>query len=331
MDYKEKFTDGEWEKLALMLSGEEERKSELFMQFSGNDKTGTVKSWDELRSAGDSGEIDIEKAWDKVSNNLGINESAATHMAVKKGFSISTLLRVAAVGLILFSLGFAGLYLNNNGLLSRRITVATNSYQQNQKVDLPDGSMIYLNRNTRLSYRSDFGKKTREVKLKGEAFFDVAPDISNPFSIDAGKARVIVVGTSFNVITNNNESAVEVYVKTGKVELSDSSGTKSMFLEPEFIGTMSLEVYNKTVNSNQNYLSWNTGLLIYDGQKLEAVLSDLKRVYNMEIMADDPSILENPWKATIDNQTPETIINLICASFNLGFSKDGTVYHLVKR
>ena len=91
---------------------------------------------------------------------------------------------------------------------------------------LPDGSKIFLNRNSEFSYRSNFGKHRRDVKLTGEAFFEIAPDASKPFIIDAGKAKVKVVGTSFNVITNNSESAVEVFVKTGKVMLSDNSGSQ---------------------------------------------------------------------------------------------------------
>lgn len=82
------------------------------------------------------------------------------------------------------------------------------------------------------------------------------------------------------------------------------------------------------MNSNPNYLSWNTGLLVYDGQTLDVVFRDLKRVYNMEIIADNPEILNKTWTSPIDNQPQETIIRLICASFNLNFSKVENVYHL---
>jgi len=61
------------------------------------------------------------------------------------------------------------------------------------------------------------------------------------------------------------------------------------------------------------------------------VFRDLKRVYNMDIVADDPAILNETWTSPIDNKSQETIIRLICASFNLGYSKDGDVYHLVRK
>jgi ferric-dicitrate binding protein FerR (iron transport regulator) len=87
----------------------------------------------------------------------------------------------------------------------------------------------------------------------------------------------------------------------------------------------------KSVNNDPNYMSWNTGLLVYDGQTLDVVFRDLKRVYNMDIVADDPDIITNTWTSPIDNQPQETIIRLICVSFNLSYTKDGSVYHLAKK
>ena len=144
-------------------------------------------------------------------------------------------------------------------------------------------------------------------------------------------AKVRVVGTSFNVITSNPESAVEVFVRTGKVMLSDSSGSRSMLLEPGFIGTMDPRVSGKKMNSNPNYLGWHNRKLEYQGQALSVIFSDLKRVYNMDIVADDPSILNETWTVTIDNKSEDTIMRIICEVYNLGYTKVGNVYHLARK
>ena len=60
----------------------------------------------------------------------------------------------------------------------------------------------------------------------------------------------------------------------------------------DYVGTMDSKKSEKTINNNPNYLSWNTGLLVYNGQKLDVVFNDLKRVYNMDIVADDPQYLK---------------------------------------
>jgi ferric-dicitrate binding protein FerR (iron transport regulator) len=199
------------------------------------------------------------------------------------------------------------------------------------QVTLPDGSNIFLNRNTRLSYRANFGKHERNVTLSGEAFFDITHDENSPFTVDAGNARIKVLGTSFNVITSNSESEVEVFVQTGQVMVSSDAGSQNLVLEPGYIGKVKSKLSEKTFNNDPNYMAWNTGHLVYDGQTLDIVFRDLKRVYNMEIIADNPDILTMPWTAPIDNQPQEKIIRLICANFNLSYTKDENVYHLAKK
>jgi ferric-dicitrate binding protein FerR (iron transport regulator) len=223
--------------------------------------------------------------------------------------------------------------MNDKGILSRKTIVATTDNQKNLQVTLPDGSNIFLNRNTRLSYRENFSRHGRNVTLSGEAFFEITPDKENPFTIDAGKARVKVLGTSFNVNTNNADSAVEVFVKTGTVLVSDKEGKRSLTLDPGYIGTMNSGSSDKFLNYDPNYMAWNNGVLIYDRQPLEVVFMDLKKVYNLDIVTNDQDILENTWTTNgpLDNQSQETIIRLICASFNLSYTKDGSVYHLAKK
>jgi transmembrane sensor len=331
MKNKERYSDREWEELASLLSGEKGEQSDILGQFIAEDRNDTVTKWKELSNMNDEKEINVDRAWNNVFSRL--NESGHLTENVRgRIISIrSSFMRIAAIALVILSLGFAAVYLVNPEILSKKITIASGNDEKNIEVALPDGSKIFLNRNSEFSYRSNFGSRSRNVTLTGEAFFEIAKDASKPFIIDAGNARVRVAGTSFNVITNNGDSAVEVFVETGKVLLSNNSGSKSIALEPGYVGTINDEITGKGLNKNPNYLSWKTGLLVYNGQKLDVVFSDLKRVYNMDIETDDPAILENRWTSPIDNQPQETIIRLICASFNLSYTKDGNIYHLVKK
>jgi transmembrane sensor len=326
-----RFSDSEWEELASILSGEKVEQSDLLGKFISEDVTDTGKKWKELSHMNEEKQINVDKAWNNLYTRIKENglETEINGHGIR--FIRSTFLRVAAAALVILGLGIAATYLINPDLFSKKITITASNDEKNILVPLPDGSRVFLNRNSELSYRSNFGSSGRNVTLNGEAFFEIAPDITKPFIIDAGEAKVRVVGTSFNVITRNSESAVEVYVKTGKVMMSNSTGSASLSLDPGYIGTIKAETSGKKFNDNPNYLSWNTGLLVYNGQKLDVVFSDLKRVYNMDIKVADPAILENTWTSPIDNQPQDTIIRLICASFNLNYTKDGNVYHLVKK
>jgi transmembrane sensor len=331
MKKNERYSDSEWEELASLLSEEKGEQSDLLVRFIAEDGNDTIKKWKELSNMSEEKEINVDNAWNNVFSRINENEHKKEIGLASFRFIRSSFMRVAAIVLVLLSLGTAGAYLLNPDIFSRKITIASGMDQKNIEVALPDGSRIFLNRNSELSYRSNFGARGRNVTLTGEAFFEIAPDASKPYILDAGNAKVKVVGTSFNVITKNNESAVEVFVKTGKVMLSNNSGSKSLALDPGYVGIMDSEISAKSLNNNPNYLSWKTGLLVYNGQKLDVVFSDLKRVYNMDIEVADPSILENRWTSPIDNQPQDTIIRLICASFNLSYTNNGNVYHLVKK
>lgn len=325
----EGFTDKEWEELASMLSDEKGEKTELLRRFIAGDRDNTAETWKALNNMDNREEIDVDKAWNNVYSRIKVKEPHIT--PIRNRFIGTTLIRIAAVALVLIGLGSAAVYMYNSGTFSRKTNIIAGNDEKNIIVSLSDGSKVYLNRNSELTYRKNFGKQKRNVTLTGEAFFEITPDAKKPFIIDAGNAKVNVVGTTFNVITSNKESAVEVFVKTGKVLVSDPTGTKSIQLDPGEVGIMSQRVSAKTVNNDPNYLAWKTGYLDYSGQKLDVVFNDLKRVYNMDIIADDSVILSNPWHAPIVNSSEETIIRLICSSFNLRYTKDGNVYHLSKK
>jgi ferric-dicitrate binding protein FerR (iron transport regulator) len=280
----------------------------------------------------DEREIDIESGWKRVQSRIMEAKTVPSHRFSKSGVPKFPFMRIAAVSLIILTLGAAVVYLGRSGSSVKKMIIATNNDQKNMEVVLPDNSKVILNRNTTLTYRADFGRSQRNVTLSGEAFFDIKSDVSKPFIIDAGNASVQVLGTSFNVITNNNNSAVEVFVKTGTVMLSNNSGSQRLMIEPGYIGVIDSKLSEKTPNDNPNYMAWNTGVLIYDGQKLEVVFSDLKKVYNIDIIADESSISDETWVSPpIDNMPEDTIIRLICGSFNLSFIKDGQVYHLARK
>jgi transmembrane sensor len=328
-----KFTDKEWEELSSLFSGERDNNDDLLDRFMAEDEYDTAKKWKELKEMNGDKEINVDRAWDKLYARLDANGLVPETKIIRRSFVRTIYFRIAAVIILLMGIGSVLLYLGDKGLLSRKTIVATTDNQKNLQVIMPDGSNVFLNRNTRLSYRENFNRFGRSVNLSGEAFFEIVPDEKNPFIVYAGKANIKVIGTSFNVITSNSDSEVEVFVKTGKVMVSDTKGTSTLTLDPGYIGTMNSESSEITLNDDPNYLAWNTGRLVYDGQTLDKVFSDLKRVYNMEIITDDPLILENKWTTNgpVDNAPQETVIRIICASFNLSYTKDGNIYHLTKK
>jgi len=90
------------------------------------------------------------------------------------------------------------------------------------KVTLPDGSIVMLNRQSRLMYNKDFGVSKREIHLTGEAYFDIAKNESIPLTVVAGPVQIRVMGTAFNVRAYNEDSIVETSLIRGSIEVSSA-------------------------------------------------------------------------------------------------------------
>lgn len=328
MKYKKKYNKSDWENLAKAFSDEDAGENIDSDELNFTDSGAVENSWRSIGSLNQTGKIDVDAAWNKLSSRIeGISDHNTKAVRINPWKRV---LQAAAVFIILVVSSSTIYFTIYSGFLQKTVVIATNQDQINKQITLPDGSTVYLNRNTEISYKKSF-KEGREIKLTGEAYFNIQHDPANPFIVDAGSSSVKVLGTSFNVITGNVNSGVEVFVTSGKVLLSGKSDKSEIFLDPGYIGTAGSGTASKILNTNPNYMAWNTGSLFYENERLEVVFIDLKKVFNISIIADDASILEESWTSPINKMPEETIIQLICFSFNLGYVKEGEVYHLSKK
>ena len=315
----EQLNEREWADAAAWLSGENSSGDEAARLLISEDGE-IMKKWNDLKYT-DNEIIDVDKAWEKLNSRI---EAETPVITMQRRSFYQTFARIAATVVIVAGIGWLLFEVAAPG----KVTVASSDDEKNIELLLADGSKVYLNRDSRLTYPKEFGRNSRKVSLKGEAFFDIAPDASRPFVIDAGKASVRVLGTSFNVMTDNGNDEVEVYVSSGKVMLTSTDGSKSVTLEPEYVGKISAAGSSQALNTNVNYLSWHTDMLVYDGERLEVVFEDLKRTFNIDIRAGDPAINDYRLTSPFEHQPHDTIIKLICTTFNLHSVREEGAYTL---
>ena len=297
----------------------------MFDEFLSGQNQSIQKYWKEMDDIGRRKDVDVDRAWNKLYDRLDDDK-----LIRKNNILLKPVFRIAASVIIIIGLTFTGLYIGTNGFEKNDTnTVIAGIEQKNVEVTLPDGSKVFLNRNSKIEYPDKFERQTRKVKLHGEAFFDIKPASNKPFIVDAGTANITVLGTSFNVNTDNNK--VEVYVTSGKVMLSSNKGNRSITLEPGDVGSILDNYTSKTVNTDPNYLSWKTEILKFEGDSLGKVLHDLKRVHNINVEIQNEEINNLRFTSVFDNQPPDTIIRIICITFNLKYMKEGNVYFLDKK
>jgi len=188
-------------------------------------------------------------------------------------------MRAAAAAVVLAMAAFAGLQFFGSNAEWTTVT-AQNDRQQ---VALPDGSQVWLKENAQLSYVNGFEGDSRQLKLEGEAFFDVAKNPAKPFIIQAGEGTVTVLGTSFSVDADANST--EVLVKTGKVAFQGNEEVEPVLLtknmKAEFEKGDKAPFVETRVSMNE--LAWQTGVLKYRSVSLKQILIDLEAAYEVSI------------------------------------------------
>lgn len=189
---------------------------------------------------------------------------------------------------------------------------------------LPDGTHIFLGKNTILEYPARFTGKTRTVKLNGEAYFDVAKNGSKPFIIKTSHADVKVVGTSFNLKTSNNE--VHLIVTEGKVKIILTSNQKSAMVqagETAIAGNNDIVTYSQPTGET---IKSAMKLLMFQDETLDNIVRVINSTYgsNIKVLGDD--LKDMRISVTFDNDI-SSIVNILAVSFNLKVTRspDGTI------
>ncbi|NQU51906.1 MAG: FecR domain-containing protein [Bacteroidetes bacterium] len=186
---------------------------------------------------------------------------------------------------------------------------------QMSEMTLYDGTKVWLNSGTTLRYESNFGKDSRNISLQGEAFFKVKPG-EIPFKIKLKNSEVEVLGTSFNVVSYNDDDFSCVTLVEGKVKINSASGTEITQLKPTEQITVPDNLKNikiKNVDTNF-YSSWINGKIIFEEQRLADIVEKLKRWYNVDIRFSDKEIGDYRFSGTILKSKP---FNQITTAFEL--------------
>lgn len=200
--------------------------------------------------------------------------------------------------------------------MSKNTTSFTANVDVHTPIELPDGSMAWINQGSELTFQNT--DDSRKVILRGEAYFNVVPDPTKPFSIQTGELRTTVVGTSFNVDASDAEF-VDVVVATGKVRVQFQDD--SIFLNPGERGAY--EVFTRSLtkrpNIDLNFDAWRTGVLTFENTSMEEVIQVLELHYDTSLNWDDT--VSARLNGTFDNQTLEEVLEIILLSTDVQITK----------
>lgn len=204
------------------------------------------------------------------------------------------------------------------------------SNEKVRKIALPDGTEVWLMSGSMITYSSNLSEsKTRNVQVKGQAFFNVAKDSVHPFILDLGEIGLKVVGTSFNVMNYDDEDHINVALKTGKVDLFKGEykpDQQFVHIVPGQLATYEKSNPEFHVNNVDvsKYTSWIDGRLLFRDDPLAEVLKKLGKWYNIVIEINDPKVSDFPFTATIKNENLDQIVDLLRFSTPFKYSVSKT-------
>lgn len=264
-------------KLAQLLEDSEDNQKELFESelayYLG--KQDKYQTQDKLRSA----EVKLFSAISKYEKEKNDNQEKGQRTR------IVSLFRYAATFLILLTLT-GGLYF----YLSRSeemITIsATNGVK---KINLPDHSIVWLNKGTKLSYSPNFNGEQRNVTLEGEALFHVAKNPNKPFIVKGKYASARVLGTTFNFKEDPNRGTEEVSLIEGRLEVSLQEGKEKVILQPN---------QKAIINRNKEHIEtkntyapidavWRDNIIPFDNMSITEIAQIIEDVYGYQVNIDN--------------------------------------------
>lgn len=202
-----------------------------------------------------------------------------------------------------------------------------------RQIHLEDGSVVILKANSSVTYPEHFGKQSRSVFLKGEAFFNVKRDLTKPFVVHAGELVTEVLGTSFTVKSYDDAQSIEVLVATGRVSVYENSNKPTqqrngLILTPnqkitfdKISRKLTPSIIEKPVLIQP---PTHPTLFIFDETPLPNVLKKLETAYGLQIIVENQILNQCVFTADLNDLPLRTQLDLICKSVNATFEQRGT-------
>jgi transmembrane sensor len=209
-----------------------------------------------------------------------VNEAEQKEVQPNKHHVVMSLLRWAAV----IALPIASAFITYHITKSEPNVYTVKADRGSQTtVMLPDSTHVTLSSASTLSYSNDFGKGSRDVRLNGEAFFDVKHDENKPFHVYSDALSISVLGTAFSINNFSDEATASVVLMRGRVHLLADGLDRDMQPDEKVDYNKNAKTFTvKRVNS-RDYIDWTKGALRFDNETFANIMKDLSRIHRMNI------------------------------------------------
>jgi len=195
---------------------------------------------------------------------------------------------------------------------------------------LPDGTKVLISANTSFTYPATFGTKNREVKLTGEAYFEVIHNAELPFIVKSKEVNIQVLGTKFNVFAYPKEDYFEASLVEGKIEAyTNNKPEEKITLTPneKLRYTYASGTFNKTTSELKFETAWTRGDLYFQSEDLHSVLPKLERYYGVKFNIDG-QLSDKKLTASYHETDVNEILKNLSIHYHFNYTKNGEIIYL---
>ena len=234
---------------------------------------------------------------------------------------------VAFIAVILCSTFISLILLYNNHFIGNKESAKNNIYSfevasgQKGHIRLADGTVVYLNSASKISFTGDYNLEKRTIDLDGEAYFEVAKNPDKKFIVSCNGIEVEALGTEFNVKAYSTDSIITTTLAKGKVKVY--SEKQSITLYPKDVATYNLKrqtIKSSTVDDISVADYWRSGQLIFDAEPLSSIAQTMERMYNVKINIKDERLKNMKFTGTIQNNSLNNVMHIISLSYPLMYT-----------
>lgn len=328
-----------WPLIAKYLAGEYSEDEKLAMEWWLEEVDNRIlfeqvkTAWLQQSAFEISEEFNPETGINKLNALISEAEDQVYHDKDQKRKFIrirSWLVAASIIFLIAFGYFFIAKSPSDNEIRNLAYIQKVSGNEQILSFALPDGSKVWLNKNSKIIFPDKFAAKQREVFLEGEAFFEVVPNPDKPFVVKSNKVSTRVLGTSFNVRAYKNDEIASVSVATGKVEVSKeiSRGNPIRItqLTPQqelVIDTKKDETYIDIVSAS-GIGAWRKDQLVFHNNTYAEVITRLEANYEVEIDLKKVSLAQCRVMASFnENASLEEVLKLLSISNHFSYTVIG--------
>ncbi|MFD1628309.1 FecR family protein [Pseudopedobacter beijingensis] len=151
------------------------------------------------------------------------------------------------------------------------------------RVQLPDGTNVWLNAASSLTYPSEFLGKQRKVVLSGEAYFEVAKDKNKPFIVESNGNSVEVLGTHFNVLAYKDDNLIKTTLLEGSVKMFNQSSSVVLVPGKQAVVKKNESAIEVKAAKIEEVMAWKNGYFVFEDADIESIMKELARWYNIDV------------------------------------------------